>query len=124
MSFTINYNTEHGIVESVLTDDVTKEDLRLHEIRCMDLAEESKSSLFLTDATRATLKVSVVNLYDLPELYEKYGLERRPVRIAVLEPTSEEGKGLVDFYETVCVNRGWHSKAFTTRQEAVDWLLA
>jgi hypothetical protein len=123
MSSTISYNTEHGIVESVLADDVTKEDLRLHEVRCMDLAQERNTTLFLTDATRATLKVSVVDLYDLPGLYEKYGLER-PVRIAVLEPTSEAGKGLVDFYETVCVNRGWHSKVFTTRQEAVDWLLA
>jgi len=123
MSFTINYNTEHGIVESVLADDITKEDLCIHEIQCIDLSQERNSSLFLTDATRATLKVDIANLYDLPGLYEKYGLVR-PVRIAVLEPASEGGKGLAAFYETVCVNRAWHSKTFTTRQDAVDWLLA
>jgi hypothetical protein len=86
------------------------------------LAKETNSNRFLSDATQATLKVSIRELYDLPELYKDQDL-RPPVLIAVLPPTSEAGKGLVDFYETVCLNRGWTVRIFGERQEALDWLL-
>ena len=91
-------------------------------MQCIALAKENKSSCFFSDATQATLKVSIFALYDLPELYQDQALQR-PVRIAVLLPISEAGKELVDFYETVCRNRGWIVKKFGDRQEALDWLL-
>jgi hypothetical protein len=94
----------------------------MHELQCIALAKETNSNRFLTDATQANLKVSVLGLYDLPELYQDHDL-RRPVFIAVLTPTSEAGKRLIDFYETVCLNRGWTVGIFGERQEALDWLL-
>jgi hypothetical protein len=122
MSFTCKYNPELSIIESVLADNVNAEDLRMHEVQCIALAKETNSNRFLTDATQATLNVSITALFVLPEIYEDQGL-RRPVFIAVLAPTSEAGKGLVDFYETVCHNRGWRVRIFGERQEALDWLL-
>jgi hypothetical protein len=122
MSITVKYNPELSTIESVLADDVTTEDLRIHEVQCIALAKETNSNRFLSDATQVTLKVSITALYDLPELYQDQGL-RRPVFIAVLPPTSEAGKELVDFYKTVCHNRGWTVRIFGERQEALDWLL-
>jgi hypothetical protein len=122
MSMTVQYNPELNIVESVLADNVTAEDLQTHETQCIALAMENNSTRFLTDATQATLTVSVYELYGLPKLYEDQDLQR-PIFIAVLPPASEVGKGLVDFYETVCLNRGWTVRIFRERQEALDWLL-
>jgi hypothetical protein len=122
MSFTVKYNPELNTIESVLADNVTTEDLRRHELQCTALAKETNSTRFLTDATQATLNVSILALYDLPKLYQDQDL-RRPVLIAVLPPTSEAGKGRVDFYETVCLNKGWTVRIFGERQEALDWLL-
>jgi propanediol dehydratase small subunit len=70
MSFTVEYNPELSTIESVLTDDVTTEDLRMHELQCIALAMETNSNRFLTDATQATLNVSILELYDLPEFYQ------------------------------------------------------
>jgi hypothetical protein len=122
MSITVKYNPELSIIESMLADNVTAEDLRMHEMQAIALAKETNSIRFLTDATQATLTMSLFGLYDLPELYEDQDLQR-PVFIAVLPPASEAGKGLVDFYETVCLNRGWTVRIFGQRQEALDWLL-
>jgi hypothetical protein len=122
MSYTVKYNPELSVIESVLADNVTAEDLHMHEVQCIALAKETNSTGFLSDATQATLKVSLLALLDLPEIYQVHGL-RRPVRIAVLPPTSEGEESLVDFYETVCFNRGWTVRIFGERQEALDWLL-
>jgi hypothetical protein len=121
MSFSVKYNPELNIIESVIADNITSEDLRMHEAQCIALARETNSIRFLTDASQAILKVSVISLYDLPKFYQDQDLQRM-VFIAVLEPTSEAGKNLVDFYETVSHNRGWKVKIFTERQEALDWL--
>jgi hypothetical protein len=122
MSFTVKYNPELSIIESVLVDNLTSKDLRMHEAQSIALAMKNKANRFLSDATAATIKVSISDLYNLPEFYQDQGL-RRPVLIAVLSPTSEAGKKLVDFYETVCLNRGWTVKIFDERQEALDWLM-
>jgi hypothetical protein len=122
MSITVKYNPESNIIESVLADNVTAEDLRMHETQCVALAKETNSIRFLTDATQATLNVSLTALFNLPQFYQDESLPRH-VLIAVLVPTSKAGKGLVDFYETVCFNRGWTVKTLKERQEALDWLL-
>ena len=122
MSFAVKYNPEFRIIESVLADNVTKKDLLMHEAQCIALAKETNPTGILTDATQATLKVSMAALFDLPEFYAVQGL-RRSVRIAILPPTSDAENRLVDFYETVCLNRGWTVRTFTERQEALDWLL-
>jgi len=121
MSVAVKFNSELGIIESVLADNVTPEDLRMHEARCIALAKETGSSCFLTDATAAAFKVSELDLYDLPQFYDREGI-RRPIRIAVLPPATEAVRRLVGFYETVCANRGWTVAAFEERQEALDWL--
>ena len=121
MSVAVTFNPEFGTIESVLADRVTAEDLRTHETQCLALAKENETTRFFTDASAATLTMSVFDLHDLPQLYQDRGLQR-PVRIAILPPSSERGRKLVDFYETTCANRGWAVKVFTERQEALDWL--
>jgi hypothetical protein len=92
------------------------------EVKCIALAKENNSNLFLSDCTQATFDVSTIAVLNLPEFYKDQGLSR-PVRIAILSPMSKAGKELVRFYETVCLNRGWIVNVFKERQEALDWLL-
>ena len=122
MPFTVKYNTELSIIESVLVDQVSNKELLKHEAQCIALAKDNESTRIITDAKQATLEMSVIDLYSLPEFYGDQDLQRS-VRIAVLPPTSEAGKDLVDFYETVSLNRGWTVGVFEERQEALDWLL-
>jgi hypothetical protein len=122
MPFTVKYSDELRIIESTLVDQVTNKDLIKHEAQCIALAKENESTRIITDAKQATLEMSVVDLYGLPKFYDDQDLQRS-VRIAVLPPTSEAGAELVDFYETVSLNRGWTVSIFEERQEALDWLL-
>ena len=65
---------------------------------------------------------SVVDLYDLPTLYEEQGLERGSKGAVVLPAANAKVAEDARFHETVCLNRGWQVKVFTDCQEAIDWL--
>ena len=122
MAFTVRYSHKLGIVESHIIGEINNQDLHEHEVQCIDLAKQNGTSRILNDATNATFAISLMDIYELPEFYEKLDLERN-IRIAVLTSTPDDKNGLIRFYENVCVNRGWSSKAFNKRQEALDWLL-
>jgi len=122
MSLAVKFNSELGIVESEFSDLVTDEELEAEAVQSIALARENGTNLYLSDATQATFRVAIASVFDLPAVHDDHKLAR-PVRIAVLPPASEEGKEVVKFYETVCVNRGWSVKLFSDRNEALEWLL-
>jgi hypothetical protein len=67
-------------------------------------------------------QLSVVDILYLPE--QKYAADKldRKSRIAVLMPKDAAARKELQFYETVCLNRGWQVKIFNTKQEALAWL--
>lgn len=121
MSLTVRHYPETNIVESILSGVVTPSELRVEIIQAAALAEANDCTLFLSNFSEATINFSIIDVFDLPKLQEEQGLQRN-IRVAVLPPTSTSGKEMADFYETVCYNRGWNSKVFSGRQEALNWL--
>jgi hypothetical protein len=122
MTLKIKYNTEYGIVESVLSNHVTHEELIMETTQCIALAKENNSNLFLSDASNAIIKTSIINALSLEDIHVKEKLKRNS-RIALIRPVSKESNEFVSFYETACINRGWDVKIFTDRQSALDWLI-
>lgn len=90
------------------------------------LLREKRSSRLLVDCSRGYLDLKLVDVYGVPECYEKAGLPRY-ARIALVLPGVEapsDMAGLYEFYETVCQNRGYVCRLFDCQESAEKWLQA
>lgn len=85
------------------------------------LINEHGASRILLDYTDADLDVGVVDVFGLPECYDRAGMPRN-VRIALLVPRARQPAGLYQFYETVSRNKGYQCRLFGSRQAAEQWL--
>jgi hypothetical protein len=123
MSWNANHNQILNIVELVFTSLTTAQDLKEATSKCIALGKENETNRFLVNAEELELLAPLVDIYDLPD--KQYIAEQadRFSRIAVVLPRSSQAKEAVQFYETVCMNRGWAAKIVSTRQDAVDWLV-
>lgn len=62
-------------------------------------------------------------VYEIPtRLYDDEGLSRNSM-IAVIAPMDAKSMWAANFFEDLCVNRGWRVETFLDRDRAVDWLL-
>ena len=76
----------------------------------------------MTDFTGAAhLDVSTTDVYELPDAYKALGLSG-PFREALVYARDSPLRAKVQFYETVCVNRGSAVRSFESRARALDWL--
>lgn len=122
MTVTIKYDAERGFVETKATGVVTAEELYRETAQTIAIGQASDCYFCLSDFSKAEVDFDQFDLYDLPDLKEEEGLDRSAT-IGVIPPTSENGKKLAEFYETVCFNRCWSARVFSDREAAVEWLL-
>lgn len=122
MPSTVKYNPELEIVEAKYVGHVTGDEYKKDATVAFDLAKTNNTNLFLIDDSELMDAGSVLDLYDLPALYEELGFKRSSKAALVLPIKSAAAAEDVRFYETVCINRGWQVQVFTERQEAVEWL--
>lgn len=123
MSWEIIRHESAGIVEARLTGVVTGDALREATTEGIRVATKHRLTRGLIDAAEQVRSGSMVDMVELPQQYSDQGLSRE-MRIAVVMPTAENLHGTAEFYETVCVNRGWQVQTFPARDEAIGWLLA
>ncbi len=121
MAWQVEYLTAHNIVKATYTGHVSADDFKQGVTRTMEVARENKTLLFLIDDTQLEAAVSTPEIYAMPSFYEEMKGSRR-ARIAVLLPAGGQILEDVQFYVTVCRNKGWLVEAFTDEQEAIDWL--
>ena len=122
MPWIYEHNPTLQIIEVVYAGDITARDLRESNSEFIALEKEKGMNRFLVDATGMKLDANLVDLYNIPT--QQYVEEKadRQGRVAVLLPTSTRAKKAVEFFETVCRNRGWLVQVFSERQKALDWL--
>ncbi len=119
MSHTIIYNSEMHIIESTFQEGLTFSEVKEFISEGVRIAKEKDCALFLTDYREATLKLSTLEIYEVPKLMQETfastGLNIRRIRRAVIA-----AKDLKDylFYETVTINRGQNAKVFYDIDEA------
>ena len=124
MSHTILYNSDMHIIESTFQEGLTFSEVKEFISEGVRIAKEKDCALFLTDYRKATLKLSTLEIYEVPKLMQETfastGLNIRRIRRAVVA-----AKDLKDylFYETVTINRGQNAKVFYDIDEAKKWLL-
>jgi hypothetical protein len=123
MPWHIHYNPALRCIETVYTGGITALDMQESTSKGISLGRENDTNRFLLDATEAELSASFMDVYARPAIqYDAEGVDRVS-RLAVVAPRSPRAREAIQFFETVCVNRGWGVKVFPSRQEALDWLI-
>ena len=122
MPWNYEENPKLQIVEVVYEGEVTADDLHKSTSRFIAIEKEKGMIKFLVDTTGSKFTASLTDLYSLPTTQFVEENADRLGQVAILLPTNPEAREAVQFYETVCKNRGWRVQTFSERQEAVNWL--
>jgi len=124
MLHTITYNSDLGIVEIKFQENVIWKEVKEILWQSAQIAKEQNCFLFLSDFREATLKLSILELYELPKiLSETFASSEIPAH--KIKRAFVVAKDLNDysFFETVNVNRGYRHKMFEDISKAKKWLL-
>ena len=122
MPYTVDFLEDRGIVVIENTGKITYEDFEKQTREAVELGRLKNARLGLSDCTRLTGNLDTLELFDFPKMYERVGLPKSH-KLAILmseELAASEG---VEFFETVCRNRGWQIRVFSARESAFQWLL-
>ena len=122
MPWTYNINATLHIVEVAYSGSTTARDLQESTSVFIALEKEQGINRFLIDTSEMELTASIMDIYNLPDKQYLEEAAERSGRVALMLPTTARETEAVNFYETVCKNRGWQVKTFFEHQEAVDWL--
>jgi len=122
MPYTARHEPSLGLVEVELSGEVTAADLGAVTSRCISFQKATGTERFLIGTNELDLRVSVVDLLDIPD--KQYWDEdlSRFSRIAVILPASATAQKAAHVYEMACRNRGWNARVFPDRRSALDWL--
>jgi hypothetical protein len=123
MPWTVEYNSELGIVEGRYVGRVTDDDFKEATIKAIGLAKVNNTNRFFIDDSEWEGGASVLGLFQLPKMHEKLEADRTSRAALILPPSSRAAEVRdAQFYETVCKNRGWNVRVFLEREEAIKWL--
>ena len=122
MPWTYTINPTLQIVEVAYSGNTTARDLQESTTEFIALEKEKSINRFLIDTSEMVLSASILDIHNLPAI--QYLEEEADLRgrVALMLPSSPREKEAVNFYETVCRNRGWDVVTFTEHQEAIKWL--
>ena len=121
MPYDLKYNSTLQIIEIVHTVILSARDIQESTDEGILSQREHGSNAILIDATDLESVASITDVFDLPGQYDDGELSRS-TRFAVVRPKLRAARGLAQFYDNVCNNRGWRVNQFDTRDEAVEWL--
>jgi hypothetical protein len=122
MPWSVELNSELGVIETVYRGNVTNDDIESSLVEAKALASKDGPSKFLTMLVDADLKLSTLDLYSIPDEWSEMEFDRRN-RLAIVAPDSPELQQDLRFHENTSRNRGWQVQIFLNREGAVDWLL-
>lgn len=109
------------MIESVVTGVLSSDEIRSCTDEMIDLSLRHGVGAFLIDALNLASLSSAVDVYDIPDRYQKGGLSRSS-RFALVLPEVRSAHEIATFYDNVCNNRGWSVQPFETRNDGIAWL--
>lgn len=122
MSNCVTFRKDLDIVEIVFRRNIDTQDLEESTVNALQLANDRDLTLFLIDISEAGLEAPLVDVYDLADKrYEEAGANRKN-RAALVSSSTEKSLKLAEFYQHVCMNRGWMVKVFLSQEKALEWL--
>jgi hypothetical protein len=121
--WTVEYNEELGIVELRLDGRLSGAELQESAASRIALGQEHGVTKFLIDAQELIApRSATMSIYDIAANTYAKSNQRRDTRIAVIVPTAPGSEWIVQFYEDLCVNRGWRVHMSDDRVSALAWL--
>lgn len=126
MAYEIRFLEEHGIIETIYEGNAKVLDVIVVIQKNLSLSKQNQAHLFLVDCSMLVdEKELVFENYEVGTFMAKL-IDQIPrnMRDAIILPESEIGKANLRFFETVASNRGLNVCVFTTRDEALAWLLS
>jgi hypothetical protein len=117
MPFTVRYDPDSSFVVTVFKGKVNLKELLAEEDESIALAIKNGTYKFLVDLVDCESCISIMDLYEFPNRYEEK--LKRPICVAVMKPLSPKAQKDLDFYETVCRNRGWNIMTFEKKEDSV-----
>lgn len=124
MSHITNYNSIMDIIETKVQGEIFLKEIKEIISDTIHIAIEKNCSLFLVDYSEASIKLSTIQVYDLPKIISdialtlKYNANKVKRAIIISHKDAEKFK----FGETVSINRGQKAKVFSNIDEAKKWL--
>ena len=123
MTWDVRYLDDKKIVYIASKGSSTYQDYVEQTRKALQLCKEHNTHLLLGDYSTEKSKAAIFEVFYLPALYDKLGADKRN-KFAVIVPASEDEKGIYQFYETICINRGRIVKLFRDKNDALEWLTA
>lgn len=124
MAWTLELNSELQIIDLIFKGNVTGPEAREATSKAIALHHEYGILRYLVDTIEMESAPPIKNIYNLPtEQYDSEGLSHQ-AHIALVEPRSEIEKEATQFYQSVCLHRGWIVQLFQSRDEAIKWLMS
>ena len=123
MGWGVDYIADRHIVELTLTGRLSGAELQEAALARIALGEERAVTNFVIDAQDLIApRSATMSVYDIPSRIYVEKNVKRTTRIAVVVPTAPESAWIVQFFEDLCVNRGWRVHMAPDRETAFDWL--
>jgi hypothetical protein len=125
MPHSIVYSSEAHMIESKIYGDLTLSEVKELISEYAVMIKEKGCRLFLSDYREAAIKLSTLEIYQVPKIFEDIfassGLSIYSIKRALV--VAEDLKDYL-FFETVTVNRLQRAKVFKDITEAKEWLLS
>ncbi len=123
MAHTIVYNPDTQTIEIKLQGDITLNEIKELYSESARVAKQQNCFMFLSDYTEAKLKLSTLEIYDLPNILLET-LAPSEISASTLKRALVVAKDLDDyhFFETITINRGQSTRIFQDVAEAKKWL--
>ncbi len=122
MPIEVDYSREEKMILLKCHGKITIDDVETATIEGSRLIKSHESCKALVEIGQLEPAVNLVDIYGLPKLYESLGIPAT-MMIAVVASGLKEDYGDFQFYETVCINRGFQVKAFDNTRRAREWLV-
>ena len=121
MPYKIDYLEDEKIITIKNTGEITFADFLEQTRKALELARTKNARLFLSDNILLENKAKLSEIFKLPKIYDEIGASRRN-KLAVLITKRASMAKDAQFFETICLNRGWNVKVYTNYNEAIVWL--
>ena len=123
MAWTVEYDEELDIVELKLAGKLSGAELQESAASRIALGQEHDVTKFVIDATDLLApRSTTMSIYEITAKTYAKSNQRRDTRIAVIVPTAPESEWIIQFYEDLCINRGWRVCMCDDRVAALAWL--
>lgn len=124
MPFTVSLLESAPIVLTEYVGRLRPAEVREAAMASIALGKEHGILRYLGDCRLLPVETgAVLDIYELVELFESMGLDRRMREALVIAGPARPREDL-DFYETVAKNRGFNVRIFDDMEAARAWLMA